>query len=81
MTHEEKERWESGGDLIAMREGIWEKFKCGGELRNRLVKTGEKVLVEDSGDRKWGAVDGKGRNLLGVLLMERRAELVVMDKR
>lgn len=46
-------------------------------LRARLLATGNEPLVEgnDWGDTYWGRCRGTGRNMLGVLLMELRAEL------
>lgn len=46
------------------------------ELRNRLLATGDVELVEGNthGDTYWGVCDGKGRNMLGKLLMKLRAE-------
>jgi ribA/ribD-fused uncharacterized protein len=50
------------------------------EFRAALLASGERVLVEDSPtDFTWGGRDRdggrRGRNLLGVVLMEVRAEL------
>ena len=46
------------------------------ELRNRLLATGDVELVEGNthGDTYWGVCNGRGRNMLGKLLMKLRAE-------
>jgi len=50
------------------------KFRQHADLAARLVATGDSRLVEDSPwDSYWGiGRDGRGRNTLGVLLMELR---------
>lgn len=47
------------------------------ELRDKLLATGERDLVEGNtwGDREWGVCQGVGKNLLGKLLMKVRADL------
>ena len=47
------------------------------QLRRALLNTGEEYLVEGNnwGDTFWGACDGKGKNKLGLLLMELRDRL------
>lgn len=76
------------GRRVALRAG-WEAVKvevmadllrqkfADPELAAKLLATGQAELVEgnDWGDRYWGSVDGHGRNMLGELLMELRAEL------
>ncbi|MBQ4880619.1 NADAR family protein [Pseudoalteromonas luteoviolacea] len=59
-----------------MLKGLREKFKDS-ELRNILLGTGKKELVENSPyDKYWGiGPNGKGKNRLGVLLMQLRAEI------
>lgn len=46
------------------------------ELRNWLLATGEQELVEGNthGDTYWGVCNGNGRNMLGKILMQLRAE-------
>lgn len=43
-------------------------------LRQRLLATGDAVLIEGNtwGDTYWGVCDGKGKNMLGRLLMQTR---------
>lgn len=60
-----------------MRRALAAKFTPDSAAGRALLATGEAVLVEgnDWGDQLWGVADGRGRNLLGVLLMERRGAL------
>lgn len=63
--------------FIMMRAVLAAKFEHETELAQKLLVTGDALLVEgnDWGDRTWGVVDGVGENWLGHLLMARRAEL------
>lgn len=67
--------WEEVKDEI-MYEIIQAKFRDT-RLKNRLLGTGDAILVEgnDWGDRYWGMVDGVGENKLGKILMRVREEL------
>jgi ribA/ribD-fused uncharacterized protein len=63
-----------------MRSVLRAKFSQHGDLQELLLQTGAARLVEvgrtDSPvNRVWGEVNGKGLNMLGVLLMEIRTEL------
>ena len=71
-----------------VKKGNLSKFSCNPELRDFLLSTGEKILVEASPyDQIWGIglketvpgienpVNWKGQNLLGFALMEVRDEL------
>jgi len=63
-----------------MRDVLRAKFGQHDDLRVLLLSTGESRLVEAATvdnlvNRTWGEVNGKGRNMLGVLLMEVRTEL------
>jgi len=55
------------------------KFQQHPDLGKRLLATGDAVLIEGNtwGDREWGCVDGRGRNLLGQTLMNVRTALRV----
>jgi len=68
--------WESAKDNI-MREALRAKFTQHTDLRELLLGTGDATLVEHTrNDRYWGdGGDGTGKNRLGLLLMELRAEL------
>lgn len=58
------------------------KYAEGSELANRLIKTGNRQLVEGNswGDVYWGVCKGKGENRLGRLLMDRRTYLQSLEK-
>lgn len=63
-----------------MREVLRAKFTQHEDLKNLLLSTGNERLVEvgrtdNAVNRTWGEVNGKGQNMLGVLLMEVRAEI------
>jgi len=53
------------------------KFTQNADLAERLLATGDEMLIEsnDWGDRIWGQVDGLGQNYLGKILMRIRTEL------
>ncbi|OEC35870.1 hypothetical protein SAMN05216600_109164 [Pseudomonas cuatrocienegasensis] len=63
-----------------MRAVLLAKFTQHEDLKALLLSTGEARLVESATvdnevNRTWGEVNGKGKNKLGVLLMEVRDEL------
>jgi len=63
-----------------MRGVLYAKFTQHPELRELLLSTGNARLVEvatvdNDVNRLWGEVNGKGKNMLGVLLMELRDKL------
>ena len=63
-----------------MRGVLRAKFTQHQDLFDLLLSTGEARLVESAKtdnavNRLWGEVNGKGKNMLGVLLMELRSEL------
>lgn len=63
-----------------MRAVLRAKFTQHEDLRELLVSTGQARLVESATvdnavNRLWGEVNGKGKNMLGALLMELRTEL------
>ena len=68
--------WEKVKENI-MREVLNAKFTQHADLRSLLLSTGEAALVEHTrNDRYWGdGGDGTGKNRLGELLMELRAQL------
>jgi len=71
-----REEWSVVKERV-MLEGLRAKFHQHPDLRNRLLRSGERLLVEHTQqDSYWGdAGDGTGRNRLGHLLMEVRSEL------
>lgn len=63
-----------------MREVLRAKFTQHEDLREILLSTGELRLVESATvdnpvNRLWGEVNGKGKNMLGQMLMELRTQL------
>lgn len=69
--------WENVKDSI-MREAVLAKFTQHQELREILLGTGDALLVEHTkNDSYWGdGGDGSGRNRLGEILIDVRAELM-----
>lgn len=68
--------WEDIKDDV-MRRAVRAKFTTHDEIRDILLGTGEQTLIEDApGDYYWGCgKNGTGKNRLGEILMELRAEL------
>jgi N-glycosidase YbiA len=68
--------WESVKEQV-MLEALRAKFTQHEELTAILLSTGDAVLVEHTAnDNYWGdGGDGSGKNRLGILLMQVRAEL------
>lgn len=68
--------WEQVKDDV-MREAVRQKFRTHPELQRILLDTGAAPLVENApSDYYWGiGADGSGKNKLGQILMEVRAEL------
>ena len=60
-----------------MREAIGRKFASHANIRRQLLRTGNAILVESAPtDYYWGSgADGSGKNRLGRILMDVRAEL------
>jgi len=74
--HKPRRDWESI-KVAVMREALRAKFTQHEELARRLLATGEARLVEHTEhDDFWGdGGDGRGKNMLGRLLMEVRQAL------
>jgi hypothetical protein len=68
--------WESA-KVGVMTDAVRAKFEQHDEIRAVLLGTGEAKLIEHTdNDSYWGdGGDGKGRNMLGQVLMRVRAEL------
>ncbi|MHC4809914.1 MAG: NADAR family protein [Planctomycetota bacterium] len=68
--------WEAVKDDV-MRRAVRAKFEQIPTLRRQLLSTGDAILVEHTHrDAYWGDCgDGRGRNMLGVILMETREAL------
>lgn len=60
--------------IEVMREVVRQKFEQNDFFKGLLLATGPAMLVEGNtwGDEFWGRVNGKGYNMLGVILMELR---------
>ena len=71
--------WDSVKEGIMYR-GLKQKFS-NPELRTLLLSTGKKELIENSPyDKYWGVgPNGNGKNRLGNLLMDLRAEFKALD--
>lgn len=69
-----RDDWERVKEGVMLRL-LRDKFKDA-ELRRLLLATGERKLVESNswGDTYWGICMGRGKNRLGVLLMQVRDE-------
>tara|TARA_B100000508_G_scaffold111285_1_gene89527 strand:+ start:535 stop:963 length:429 start_codon:yes stop_codon:yes gene_type:complete len=54
------------------------KFYNCPDLKNKLLATGDAYIEETNwwGDTFWGVCEGKGKNVLGTILMNVRAELI-----
>lgn len=68
-----------------MRGVLRAKFTQHPDLAQLLLSTGNARLVEvgrvdNAVNRLWGEVNGTGKNMLGLLLMELRAEMVAAQK-
>lgn len=65
-----------------MRAVVRAKFDQHEDLKELLLSTGDARLVEagtvnNAVNRLWGEVDGKGENMLGVILMDLRSEYAI----
>lgn len=68
--------WESIKQSV-MTDIVRAKFTQNPALREQLLKTGHAELIEGNtwNDTYWGVCKGKGRNELGMILMQIRSEL------
>lgn len=64
--------------LQVMTEVVLTKFVVNKDLRDKLIATGQRELIEGNtwGDTFWGVCNGKGENHLGKILMEVRSMLI-----
>jgi ribA/ribD-fused uncharacterized protein len=64
--------------IDVMKYLVREKFYLHKELREKLLATGDAMLIEGNtwGDTFWGQCDGQGKNHLGLILMNVRSELM-----
>lgn len=72
----QRDDWDEQTQIDAMREVLIAKFKDE-ELAKKLCNTGNEELINMNQfrDEYWGVTTRGGRNKLGVMLMEIRAEL------
>jgi len=63
--------------LKIMEDLVRQKFQNHKQLKEKLLATGDAVLVEGNwwGDTYWGVCRGRGENHLGRILMKIRSEL------
>lgn len=68
--------WEQVKDEI-MEDIVRAKFTQNEELKEKLIATGNEELIEGNAwnDTYWGVCGGKGKNMLGKILMKVREEL------
>lgn len=68
--------WDDIKDEL-MYEIVLQKFKQNPDIRKRLLKTGDQILIEGNywGDTYWGRTEDGGLNKLGLILMKVREEL------
>jgi ribA/ribD-fused uncharacterized protein len=64
--------------LQIMGEVVLTKFVVNKDLRDKLIATGQRELIEGNTwhDTFWGVCNGKGGNHLGKILMEVRSMLI-----
>tara|TARA_Y100000296_G_scaffold19348_1_gene23079 strand:+ start:3287 stop:3481 length:195 start_codon:yes stop_codon:yes gene_type:complete len=57
---------------------VWQKFSQNKELKENLIATAGRELIEGNtwGDTYWGVCNGKGQNILGIILTRIREELL-----
>lgn len=74
--------WDDSEKVSVMRGLIAQKFAPGTELAQKLVSTGQSLLIEGNrwGDTFWGQCRGQGQNWLGRLIMEQRSALVDAER-
>ena len=68
--------WEQVKDDI-MRKAVYAKLLQNSDIKDMLLETGSEYIVEKtSNDYYWGCgVNGTGKNMLGIILMEIRDKL------
>lgn len=74
-------KWDFLKDRV-MYNILMSKFSQNEDLKEKLLATGDEILVEGNtwGDKYWGVCDGEGKNVLGILLMRVRQELQNADE-
>ena len=76
LKHLVRPDWSNVRDSVMLK-AVERKFESNADIRTILLSTGDALLVENSpGDSYWGCgADGKGKNMLGKILMEVREKL------
>jgi len=71
-----RHNWEKIKDQV-MYDVCMDKFTRNPELKQKLIDTGDAILIEgnDWNDTYWGVCRGIGKNMLGKTLMKIREEL------
>lgn len=74
MDNKRQEEWEEGLGIAVMMKGMMAKFIGNSELQDKLLATGDSILIENAPwDDYWGSgKDGNGKNMSGRILMEVR---------
>ncbi|KAK3107077.1 hypothetical protein FSP39_006482, partial [Pinctada imbricata] len=73
--------WDREKEKI-MYQMLWEKSNQSEEFRHELLRTADKEIYEELPDKFWGTGrDGKGRNVLGSMLMDLRKEIKSQDEK
>ena len=74
--------WEKIKDKV-MEDCVRDKFTRNEDLKKKLIDTGKKELIEGNtwNDQYWGVCRGRGKNMLGKILMKVREELQEQDAR
>jgi ribA/ribD-fused uncharacterized protein len=94
FTKEEPSKTKKMGQELRIRSGwdrmkvqvmydvLTDKFTRNQDLKSKLLETGSKYLEETNywGDTFWGVCEGKGKNVLGELLMKVRNELKIQEE-
>lgn len=75
-----RDNWERV-KISIMADLLSQKFDYGTELGQKLLDTEDADLIEGNtwGDTFWGVYNGKGKNILGKLLMAQRNKLIWLD--
>jgi N-glycosidase YbiA len=72
--------WEEVKDEV-MREAVWAKFTQHSRLSELLLSTRDATIIEHTrNDAYWGDGGGRGRNMLGRILMEVRERIRSVDR-
>lgn len=73
------ENWDDIKENILLK-GMVYKFTQNEDIRKKLIETGSEKIIEISPSGYWGnGADGKGKNRMGILLMQTREILKTME--